>query len=67
MPKSPQKWSFLNRTILGLDRDTPVRASILPNGHGRVDYTCEEVQAEIRSIEFTKSKEKSSINVISMG
>ncbi|KHG11108.1 hypothetical protein F383_12367 [Gossypium arboreum] len=24
MPKSPQKWHFSNRTILGLDRDTPV-------------------------------------------
>ncbi|KHG06047.1 hypothetical protein F383_32268 [Gossypium arboreum] len=24
MPKSPQKWPFPNRTILGLCRDTPV-------------------------------------------
>ncbi|KHG09790.1 hypothetical protein F383_02449 [Gossypium arboreum] len=24
MPKSPQKLPFPNRTILGLDRDTPV-------------------------------------------
>ncbi|KHF98586.1 hypothetical protein F383_37773 [Gossypium arboreum] len=23
MPKSPQKWPFPNRTILGLSRDTP--------------------------------------------
>ncbi|KHG00610.1 hypothetical protein F383_39005 [Gossypium arboreum] len=28
MPKSPQKWPFMDRTILGLDRDTPV-------GHAR--------------------------------
>ncbi|KHG06419.1 hypothetical protein F383_32921 [Gossypium arboreum] len=38
MPKSPQKWPFPNRTLLGLDRDTPgvcstrvSHASILPN------------------------------------
>ncbi|KHG13080.1 hypothetical protein F383_09928 [Gossypium arboreum] len=24
MPKSPQKWPFPNRTLLGLDRDMPV-------------------------------------------
>ncbi|KHF99892.1 hypothetical protein F383_38747 [Gossypium arboreum] len=24
MSKSPQKWSFPNRTLLGLDRDMPV-------------------------------------------
>ncbi|KHG13133.1 hypothetical protein F383_19980 [Gossypium arboreum] len=24
MPKSPQKWPFLNRAILGLNRDTPL-------------------------------------------
>ncbi|KHF98960.1 hypothetical protein F383_38092 [Gossypium arboreum] len=28
MPKSPQNWSFLNRTKLGFSRDTPV-------GHAR--------------------------------
>ncbi|KHG23378.1 hypothetical protein F383_29888 [Gossypium arboreum] len=24
MPKSPQKWPFPNRALLGLGRDTPV-------------------------------------------
>ncbi|KHG07765.1 hypothetical protein F383_34891 [Gossypium arboreum] len=24
MPKSHQKWPFLNRTLFGLDRDMPV-------------------------------------------
>ncbi|KHF99969.1 Phosphopentomutase [Gossypium arboreum] len=40
MPKSPQKWSFPNRTKLGLDKDTP---------------TCEEVQAVLEPVKPTRA------------
>ena len=45
MPKSPQKWPFPNRTILGLGMDTSVydyssQWSRLLNRHGCVVYPC---------------------------
>ena len=45
MPKSPQKWPFLNRAILGLGRDTHMCDysspwSRLLNRHGHVVYPC---------------------------